>query len=147
MSSQTTALNSGNQAHIKTDVSRIFVGRNRYTKARYNNSAYGSVELLAGTVMGRVKVTGWIKPHTSGASDGSEYPIGVLAEDITVAGGGLVDLFICTEGDVVADKLIFTTSTDNIDKTVGDRRVRDWFQVGGIKLITENSELSAYDNE
>lgn len=148
MSSQSIPVNTGQQAIIHTDTSKIFVGRNRYEKAPYNNSAYDAVELKAGTLMGRVAATGWIKPLASGAADGSQFPVGVLAHDITVDGGDLVDLHICVEGDVVADKLIFQGS-DNLDTTVSSRRLRD--RIGsdtvGIKLITQNTEMSGEDND
>ncbi|MCE3278034.1 MAG: Bacteriophage lambda head decoration protein [Bacteroidetes bacterium] len=146
MSSNSVVSNTGQQAEITTDLSKIFIWNNRYKSYPYNNSAYDSVTLLAGTLMGTVAGTGYIKPLASGASDGSQYPTGILAEDVTVDGGDLVDLDICVSGDVVEDKIIFQGS-DNLDTTVSSRRLRD--RIGadtvGIKLVTSTSN-SSYDN-
>jgi hypothetical protein len=150
MSDQTIVLNQGNQAIIRTDLSRIFVGKNRYLKAKYNNSDYAQKSLRAGQVLGRVTATGWLKECVTTATDGSQTPIGVLGEDIDIAGGALVDMYFCSEGDVVADKLIWSETADTLsvlDKTVSSKRIRDYFQLAGIKLITENTELSNFDNE
>lgn len=148
MSSQTIELNTGQQAIIHTNTSKIFVGRNRYEKANYTNSTYDPIELVVGTLMGRVSASGLIKPLASGASDGSQFPVGVLAETKTVDDGATEELYFCVEGDVVADQLIFNGS-DTLETVVSSRRLRD--RIGadtvGIKLITQNTEMSEYDND
>jgi hypothetical protein len=147
MSSQTTALNNGQQAIIHTDVSKIFLWNNRYENALYNNSAYGSVTLTAGTLMGRVSATGWVKPLASGAADGSQFPVGVLANDITVDGGDLVTVAICVAGDVAEEQIILQ-GTDTMETTISSRRLRD--RIGadtvGIKLV-QSTEMTGYDNQ
>lgn len=145
--SQSVALNTGQQAIINTDVSKIFVWNNRYEDALYNNSAYDAVSLTAGTLMGRVSATGWVKPLASGASDGSQFPVGVLANDITVDGGDLVTVSICVAGDVVQDKIILQ-GADTMETTISSRRLKD--RIGadtvGIKLV-QSTEMTAYDNQ
>ena len=147
MSSNSIVLNTGQQLTVNTDLSKIFLFDNRYEKAPYNNSAYDSVTLAAGTVMGRVAGTGYIIPLVSSASDGSQFPVGVLADDFIVEGGDVLDLPICVSGDVDAGKLIFVTDTDNLDVTVSSRRLRD--RIGsdtvGIKLVT-TTEMTDFDN-
>lgn len=147
MSSQTVVLNNGQQAHITTDVSKIFLWNNRYESALYNNSAYGSVTLSAGTLMGRVAATGWIKPLASGAADGSQFPVGILANDITVDGGALETVSICVAGDVAEEKIILQGS-DTMETTISSRRLRDRIAADtvGIKLIT-STEMTGYDNQ
>ncbi|HYG49745.1 MAG TPA: head decoration protein [Flavobacteriales bacterium] len=144
MSSQSVT-NNGKQLHVKTDTSKIFIWDNRYKAEPYNNSAYDAVTLKAGTVMGRVTGTGYIKPLRSTYSDGAEIPVGILAEDVEVAGGALTNLQICNYGDVVEDKLIFDLSTDNLDTTVSSQRLRDRIHNVGIRLIS-NTEMTDYDN-
>jgi hypothetical protein len=147
MSSQTTALNNGQQMIVHTDTSKIFLWNNRYENATYNNSAYASATLLAGTLMGRVSATGWIKPLASGASDGSQFPVGILANDVTVDGGGLETLSICVSGDVAEEQIILQ-GTDTMETTISSRRLRDRIAADtvGIKLVTR-TDNSAYDNQ
>ena len=98
--------------------------------------------------MGVVTVTGWVKPLRSTASDGSQTPVGVLLNTVTVDGGDLVDLEICVAGDVAEDQLVFDLSTDNLDTTISGRRIRD--RIGadtvGIKLVP-STDLTGYDNQ
>jgi hypothetical protein len=147
MSTQSQALNTGQQAIINTDLSKIFIWNNRYENALYNNSAYDAVTLSAGTLMGRVAATGWIKPLASGASDGSQFPVGILANDITVDGGDLVTVAICVAGDV-AEEMIILDGSDTMETTISDKRLRD--RIGsdtvGIKLV-QSTEMTGYDNQ
>jgi hypothetical protein len=147
MSSQSIGLNNGQQMIINTDTSKIFLWNNRYENATYNNSAYGAVTLTAGTLMGRVAVTGWIKPLASGAADGSQFPVGVLANDITVDGGGLETVSICVAGDVAEEQIILQ-GTDTMEVTISSRRLRDRIAADtvGIKLV-QRTDNSAYDNQ
>lgn len=147
MSTVNQTLNNGQQAITNYDTSKIFIGGNRYVKAMYNNSAYDDVALTAGMLMGRVAATGWIKPLASGASDGSQFPVGVLAEDRTVDGGDLVELSICVEGDVAEEQVTFQGS-DNMETTVSSRRLRDRIAADtvGIKLVP-CTDLTGYDNQ
>jgi hypothetical protein len=147
MSSQSIALNNGQQMIINTDTSKIFLWNNRYQNALYNNSAYGAVTLTAGTLMGRVAVTGWIKPLASGAADGSQFPCGILANDITVDGGALETVSICVAGDVAEEQVILQ-GTDTMETTISSIRLRQ--RIGadtvGINLV-QRTDNSAYDNQ
>lgn len=146
MSEQNIVLNTGRALFVNTDTSKIFLWNNRYQPYPYNNSAYDAVTIPAGTVMGTVSATGWVKPLASGASDGSQFPVGILAEDYTVDGGDLINVSICVAGDVAADQLVFQGS-DNLDTTVSSRRLRD--RIGsdtvGVKLVT-TTEMTKEDN-
>lgn len=146
MSSNTVNENNGQQAIITTDTRKIFVWNNRFESAKYNNSTYDDVTLKAGQVMGRIAASAYIVPLTSGASDGSQFPVGILAEDVTVEGGDIQDVNICVAGDVAAD-LLFFSGTDNLNTVVSDRRLVD--RIGsdtvGIKLVGGDS-MTNYDN-
>jgi hypothetical protein len=148
MSDQTIELNNGQQAIIHTDLSRIFVGRNRYDKGEVNNSdIYDPLVLPIGTLMGRVAATGLLAPFDAGGSDGTQYVVGVLATDYTIDEGDTKEVYVCVEGDVVESKIVFQGS-DDMDTIVSGRIVRD--KIGsesvGIKLIA-STELSNYDND
>lgn len=149
MSKQTIALNNGQQAIIHTDTSKIFVGGNRYEKGTFNNSdLYDPVTLLVGTLMGRISASGLLVPLESGAADGSQFPVGILADDYTVDESEDQEVYICVAGDVVADQLIFQ-GADDLDTVVSGRQLRD--RIGsdtvGVKLLNQNTEMSGYDND
>ncbi len=147
MSSQTIQLNNGQQAIVDTNLAKIFVGGNRYEKGNYTNSTYDPIELVVGTLLGRVSASGLLKPLASAAVDGSQFPVGVLAHTITVDDGATQEIYFCVEGDVVADQLVLA-GADTLDTVISSRRIRD--RIGadtvGIKLITQNIEMSDYDN-
>lgn len=148
---QTVALNTGQQAIVTTDLTKIFVWGNRYERGafEYVNSTYDDVTIPAGTVMGRVLVGQALKQLASGASDGSQYPVGVLAEDLTVLAGETFDgnVWICVSGDVDETKLVFDGS-DDLDTEVSGRSLRDRLasDTVGIKLVA-GDQLTATDNE
>ncbi len=148
MSKQTVKLNTGQQAIIDTDVSKIFVWDNRFDNFDFNNGGYDDVTLEAGTVMGRISATGKIKPLRSDNSDGSELPIGILNQTRVIAAGETVNVSICVAGDVVADKLVFEKTGDTLDTVVSGKRLRD--RIGsdtvGIKLVG-GTELTKTDND
>lgn len=149
MSSQSIALNTGQQAIIHTDLSRIFVRENRYEYGNYvNNSTYNPITLLAGTLMGRISASGILVPLKSDAGDGSQFPVGILAKDMIIDSGANDEAPICVAGDVVKDKVIFTKIGDAMETVVSSRRLSDRIAADtvGIKLVS-NTEMSAYDNQ
>jgi hypothetical protein len=147
MSSQTTALNNGQQAIIHTDLSKIFIGDNRYTDAVYNNSSYVTVNLAAGTVMGRIATTGKVIPLVPTASDGSQFPVGVLAKDYSIDSGVNQTVSLCIAGDVAEEKIIIGGG-GQLNDIISSRRLRDRIagDTHGIKLVT-TTEMTATDNE
>lgn len=146
MSSNSVVYNNGQQAIINYDVSKIFVWNNRYDDFDFTNSTYTPVQLYAGMLMGRISATGKIVPLVSTASDGSEYPMGILHEDALVDEGETRSLSICIEGDVVQDLVILAVG-DTMDSIIHGRRLRD--RIGsdtvGVKLI-KSTDHTGYDN-
>lgn len=146
MSSQVIVENTGQQAHITTDTSKIFLWNNRYDKESYvNNSFYNPIILPAGTVMGRVAATRRLVPYQGGASDGSQFPIGVLADDYTVDSGENIQVSLCISGDVNENELSWYYIGTGLDNVVSSRTVRDWLLLSGINLVSA-TEMSAPDN-
>lgn len=144
----TVVLNTGQQAIINTDTAKIFIWNNRFDATGYiNNSSYSPLTLLQGTVMGRVAATGVLKPASAQATDGSQFPVGVLACDITVAIGATLQVYICVSGDVAEEKCIFFLG-DTMETIVSGRRYRDRMaaDTGGINLI-QTTEMTDYDNQ
>jgi hypothetical protein len=130
------------------DLTKIFVGNNRFETATYTNPTSGEVTLAKGTVMGRVANTNKVLPLESTASDGSQFPIGILADDYVVDYTESATVTFCIAGDVVESKLVFengtdTTSTVVSSRTLGDRIAGD---TAGI-IFVGGDQLTGYDNQ
>lgn len=147
MSDVTNVLNTGNQQTNNFDTTKLLLGGNDYIKADYTNDTYADVSLSAGTLMGRIAATDKVVPCTSGASDGSQLPIGILANDNTIEAGHSRFLSICVSGQVAKEKVIFSGS-DNMDTVVSSRRYEDRIasDTAGIILV-DSDELTGYDNQ
>lgn len=145
MSSVNQRLNTGQQATTDYDLSKIFLLDNRYESDSYvNNSGYATLTLLAGTVMGRIAGTNTLAPTISGYGDGSQFPIGVLAQDVTLLAGQSKQVSICIRGDVAANKLIFLGG-DNLNTVIAGRTMKDYLQQYG-PLVRTSTEMTEYDN-
>ena len=146
MSTQTVALNNGTQAIIHTDRSKVFLWNRRSQPGQIQNSdLYDPITIPEGTVLGRISASGLLTPFTSGASNGSQFPIGILIGDRTIEEGTAQDVFFMDDGDVAAEKLIFQGS-DTLETVVSSRRVKDWLKSYGVKFI-EATEMTRTDNE
>lgn len=146
MTEITTTLDTANQLNINRDDSIIFLWDNRFQPEVYTNTSGGDLTLPGGTVMGRIAATGLLLPLKSAAIDGSQYPVGILSETVTVIDTESANVSICTGGDVAEGKLVFdggdTLATIVDGKQLKDRIAGDNL---GIKLVP-STDLSAYDN-
>lgn len=147
MSENNIVLNTGQQAIINYDTTKIFLWDNRYENANYTNSTYDPITLDAGTLMGRISATGAIVPLTSGASNGSQFPYGILNQTRTIAAGATVSLAVCVGGDVAKEKVIFQGS-DTFATVVSGKRLDDRIagDTLGIKLVA-GTQLTGFDNQ
>lgn len=137
----------GNQAINNVDVAKIFLRDNRYQEVNeLNNSTYDPLTLSAGTAMGRVTATGNLAPLNTGASDGSQFFVGILAQDMELDAGETKKATIVDGGDVAEDKVIFFYANQGLETVVGSRRMRDNIQAQGIKLIAR-IEMTQNDNQ
>lgn len=149
MSTNSVVYNNGQQAIITTDLTKIFIWNNRYDKGIYTNSTYADVTLLAGQLIGRVGSSQELKPMLSTNTDGSQYPLGILADNYTVVAGAQQELAFCVAGDVAEEKVVLT-SPDALATLIGSttRSIRDHIagDTVGIKLVasTQNTD---YDNQ
>lgn len=146
MSSNSQVLNTGQQAITNYDLTKIFVWDNRYETGNCTGDLYDDYEI--GTVMGRVASSRELVPCDSTASDGSQFPVGILAQ--VVAAGDDTTATICVAGDVVESKLIYlgNSGADTGNTVVSSKTLRD--RIGsdtvGIKLVG-GDQLTAYDNQ
>jgi hypothetical protein len=149
MSTVTGPINgTSNQAQFDYDISKIFIWSNRYEEGTLNNASGGVLDYLPGTVLGRIAATGKLVPCTSGATDGSQVPVGVLKTMVSqLADGADALVNICISGDVAEEKLILDGS-DTLDTDYNGRILRDRLagDTMGIKAI-EGTDLTGFDNQ
>lgn len=111
-----------------------------------NNSTYDPIVLKAGTLVGRITATNVLAPLVSTASDGSQLPVGVLANDLTIAAGATVTTTICDQGDIAAEKILFVKPGDGLETVVSGRRLKDHVHSQGIQLVY-GTEMTQNDNQ
>jgi hypothetical protein len=147
MSNNTTAFNNGQQLQVNTNLAKLFPYEKEFKQYNLTNSGYDPVTYPAGTVMGVISATGQVIPLKSGAADGSQFPVGVLAQDYTIEDGATASVAICVSGWVRADMLVFDGS-DTVATIVSGRRLFE--RIGGdtvgILLITP-SNCTTFDNQ
>lgn len=150
MSSQSATIDTVSQLTVQTDTKKIFLRNNRYQRGNdLNNSGYDPLNLPAGTVMARVTATGNLTYFNAAASDGSQAPVGILADDASLDAGETKSVDIVDMGDVAADMLVFVVTGQGLETavTIGvSRRVKDHLAAQGLKLIT-GTEMTQEDND
>jgi hypothetical protein len=97
--------------------------------------------------MGRISASQKLVPLASGASNGSQFPVGILADDYTVDYGESANVTICIGGDV-AEELVTLNGTDTLATVISSRSIRDRIAADtlGIKLVL-GEQMTAYDNQ
>ena len=138
-----------NQRTTNYDTAKIFIWNNRYESGEYTNPSTSGAEvtLAKGTLMGRVSATQKLKPLVSTASDGSQFPVGILADDYTVDYLESATVFICTAGDV-AEELVVLASGDTFNTVISSRSIRDRIAADtvGINLVSGQAQ-DGIDNQ
>lgn len=150
MSEQSIPLNTGQQATINTNLAKTFGWNIRTEYDNYvNNSTYDPITLKAGTLMGRIHATDVLVPLKSDANDGSQFPQGLLLEDMIIDGGDTVKCAIVVSGDVMSDRILFVKPGDGLETVVSSRRLKDRIQADtvGIKIVFNTTEMSGLDNQ
>lgn len=145
--SSSVGTSTNNQLTVNRNTAKIFVRDNRYQEGNYiNNSSYDPLTLVKGTVMARLNTTGGLTPWISTGTNGEKYPIGILAQDVTLDASESKAVTIVDAGDVVQDQLVFTRPADGIETIVDSRRLKDWLQAMNIKLVG-GTDMTKYDND
>jgi len=146
MSNVTTTTNTNNQLTNNYDYSKIFLFGNQYENGKIANATGSPVTIPAGTLIGRIGASQLLIPCASGSTDGSEFPIGVLAQNVTIPANTAMEISIGISGDVAEEKIIFN-GTDDFNTLVAARSFRDRISADtlGIKLVP-STELTGFDN-
>ena len=148
MSTGVTRIQTSNQLVTDYDTQKIFrFNTEIVTKGNYTNPTGVEVTLPIGTVFGRISATGLLLPLATDAVDGSEFPVGILAEGFIVAiAGTLTDVPLVDIGDVV-ESLIVLPAGDTLEDIISGKRLKDRIMsdTRGINLIT-SIQNSKFDN-
>lgn len=144
--SSSIVLQTNSQLTVTFDTSKTFVRDNEYRSFDYTNSTGSTVQLNGGALMGRIAATQKVVPLSSAATNGSQYPIGVLASDYVVLDGATVTVRICVSGTVVKGKVLFD-GTDTMNTIIEDKILED--RIGsdtvGVLLLPSLENID-YDN-
>lgn len=146
MSTAVTTTNTSNQLTVNYDTSKIFLWAPKYQPGVLTNLSGGDLTYPAGTLIGRISANQEFAVLTSGAVDGSQLPVGVLAHDVFIADTESADISIGVGGEVAEEKIIFD-GADDFDTVVSGRSLRDRIAADtvGIKLVT-STENTRFDN-
>lgn len=138
---------TNNQVITNYDLSKLFLFNNRYQTGSYTNSGYSAIFLPQGTVLGRVAATMAIVPLVSTATDGSQFPIGILSQDYIVQAGAITNVMYCVEGDVAQEQIGFINGTDTFSTLVNGRPLFDRIQGDSVGLFLKSCvDLTNFDN-
>lgn len=149
--SQNIQANNGNSGHAQTDRSRLLLWNNKTQEGLFDEPVgSGAYTLVAGQVMGRIALTGKLKICSVASTDGSQYPIGVVAWPKTMAQGATgVTITIAVTGDVDEDLLTLSgveTLASYHATNTASQTIRDLLQKSGLNLVS-GTEFSNYDND
>lgn len=141
-----TGINITNQ-----NTQNLLLGGNRFDNGTYTNGSGSERTLAVGTLVGRVLATNKIAPCVSSNTDGSEMPIGVVVEAVTVADGASAVVTFCNYG-MINELAVVLGGSDTMSTAVrtvstGGGTIRDLIvRNTGLKL-QESVEMSGYDNQ
>ena len=125
------------------DTTKLVLKGGEFNSAVYTNSTGGPITISVGTLLGRVSATDKVLPLKSAAVDGSQLPVGISTQEITVADTESATIEFVIAGEVEGTLLVLdgtdTLATAISGKTLGDRIKSDTL---GILLINSD-ELSA----
>lgn len=156
MSTATNVLNTQNQSITNYDLTKIFLGGNRYKQASYKNTTGASVTLAAGTLLGKVtaiavdtaNVVGYLRKYDSANTEGGAIPVGILAQDITVAAGATVtNVNYCIAGDFDLSTLVLANGTDTLTTIVNGKAIREAIIAETQLIGVVVNQLTGYDNQ
>lgn len=145
MSTNSVSFNNGQQLQVNTNLAKLFPFEKEMVPYVYTNSTYDDITLTAGTVLGVISASGVVIPFESDASDGSQYPCLILAEDYVVPAGESVNVYCAFKGWVRRDMVLFTKAGDDFETVIDSRRVYELLQDRFVIQNTVNA--TNYDNQ
>jgi hypothetical protein len=138
---------SGGILTTKYDNAKLLMGNNSFEGGEVVNSDYEDLVIPGGTLMGRISATGKLVPLTSGASDGSQFPVGVSVASETIEFGDTKTVQVCVSGRINENELKLQGS-DTLSTVISGRQLRD--RIGGDTvglILVSVDELGKFDND
>lgn len=155
MSTVTNVLSNGSQSITNYDLTKVFLGGNRYKQGTYKNTTGATVTLAIGTLLGKrtavavdtANAVGNLVPHLSSDTEGGAIAVGILAQELVVAAGATVtNVNYCNGGDFDLSALVLGGS-DTLATIISGKAIREQIvaetQLVGISL----TQLSGLDNQ
>jgi len=137
-----------NQAAFDRTLTNLLIRNNSFLKSDYANISGALETVVVGQVMGRVATTQKLVVCKSGASDGSQYPVAVMVQELTaVPIAGTVDNIAPCNGGVINVNEIVLDGTDTLATLVNTISMRDHLiaNTKGLELI-DVLENTDFDN-
>lgn len=158
MSVVNTVAQNGAQLASNYDLTKLFLGANRYRNGTFKNTSEASVTLVAGTLLGKVtkllasndpgNVVGNLLPYNSTGANGENIPVGILTQDITVSAGASLDTVnYCFAGDFDLGGLILANGTDTLDTVVLGEAIREQIVSNTFLIGVVVSAMAKFDNQ
>lgn len=146
MSTVTNNENTDSQQTTTYNTAKVFLGNNTYETGFHNNAGYSDVALVEGQLMGRVALTDELIPLIADATDGSQFPVGIMAHTITVEPGITQTITICTSG-MVDGNLVVLDAGDTMETVVSSRRIKDRIASDTVGIVLRfGTEMTSQDN-
>ena len=145
MSTVTQISSNGSQQITNYSVEKLLHGNNYFVKGYVD----GAKTLTAGMVMGRIASTRKLVQLVKAATDGSQFPVGVVIQDRVIGAGESVEITVVNKGSVNESMLTFLSATDLntlVGPTNNQKTIRDWMNDLGI-VLDSMTELTATDNQ
>lgn len=156
MATFVTVNQTNNQIQGNYDRAKLLIGTRNANRTEtglfaYDNSGGGSdVTIIMGTVLGRIASTRKLVVINPSATDGSQFPVGILIQDVTVAAGvnqtGAAVTY-CKSGDIASELVAFPAGV-TYNTVVSLRTLRDRIQgdTAGIILV-DSTSMTKFDNQ
>ena len=155
MSIINTVTNTGSQLTTNYDLTKIFLGANRYRTGSFKNTTGSTLVVPAGTVLAKVQaiavdtanVVGYLRLFDSTNTEGGRVAVGILNQDLSIAAGATVtNVNYCIAGDYDESKLVFQGS-DTLNTVVNGKIVREIIIAETNLIGLSLTQMSGYDNQ
>jgi len=149
MAGISTISSTDNSLHVRYDRSEVFLGEVKTIENQtFRNTTAGTLTYPIGTLVGRLTSGGKLVPLTSAATNGSQIPVGFLAQEVTLAATSDDNVCIVIAGTVDSSKItlagsdVLTTVITEQGQTIYDA-IHSF--TSGIRLIATR-EFGKTDN-
>lgn len=154
MSEVTNVLLTGSQSITNYDLTKIFIGGNRFKQGSLKNTTGAELTLKAGRLLAKqsaiavdtANVVGYLSPHLSTNVE-ANVAVGILAQDLTLAiGATATNVNYCIAGDYDAAALVLGGS-DTLATLISGKAIREQIIAETQLIGVTVDQLSATDNQ